>query len=96
MYMCKHGTVLYNCVHTFTPEGGGPSGAAQRCARYEIGQGLKTSTVFVKLYWPSGAVRGLRSFIIAGSYYIIMSTYVTCDISRPDRRGAYVAGAVRY
>jgi hypothetical protein len=50
----------------------------------------------VKLYWPSGAVRGLRSFIIAGSYYIIMSIYVTYDISRPDGRGAYVAGAVRY
>jgi hypothetical protein len=47
----------------------------------------------VKLYWPSGAVRGLRSFIIAGSYYIIMSIYVTCVISRPDGRGAYVAGA---
>jgi len=50
----------------------------------------------VKLYWPSGAVRGLRSFIIADSYYIIMSIYVTYDISRPDGRGAYVAGAVRY
>jgi hypothetical protein len=31
MCMCKHGTVLYNCVHTFTPEGGGPSGAVQCC-----------------------------------------------------------------
>jgi hypothetical protein len=50
----------------------------------------------VKLYWPSGAVRGLRSFIIADSYYIIMSIYFTYDISRPDGRGAYVAGAVRY
>ena len=50
----------------------------------------------VKLYWPSGAVRGLRSFIIADSYYIIMSIYVACVISRPDRRGAHVAGAVRY
>jgi len=50
----------------------------------------------VKLYWPSGAVRGLRSFILAASYYIIMSIYVTYDISRPDGRGAYVAGAVRY
>jgi hypothetical protein len=54
------------------------------------------STILVKLYWPSGAVRGLRSFIIADSYYIIMSIYVTYDISRPDGRGAYVAGAVRY
>ena len=57
---------------------------------------LKRRKQGVKLYWPSGAVRGLRSFIIADSYYIIMSIYVTYDISRPDGRGAYVAGAVRY
>jgi hypothetical protein len=41
-------------------------------------------------------VRGLRSFIIADSYYIIMSIHVAHDVSRPDRRGAHVAGAARY
>ena len=49
----------------------------------------------MKLHWPSDAVRGLRSFIIADSYYIMMSIHVTCDVSRPDGRGACVAGAVR-
>ena len=78
-------------------------GRKERPFRYLVYHGaacpasaLGHAEVLVKLCWPSGAVRGLRSFIIADSYYIIMSIYVTYDISRPDGRGAYVAGAVRY